>query len=316
MSVSVNRFGQVNNAGDADALFLKVAVGEVYTAFMETNIFLARTSVRSISSGKSATHYVTGKGDGAYHIPGTLIEGTDVPSNERVIVIDNILYAARRIADIDEAKSHVDIRQPLTRDIGMTLSRKMDKAIAQVIALAAAASATVTGGNGGSALTYDDESTTPDAATGPATSFLAAVYDAVTKLDEKDVPMDGRQLAVRPAMKYDLVNTAKIVNRDYTNGNGGMDSGSILRIGGLEVVASNHIPNSNITTGPSAYQGDFSALEALVWHREAVGTTKLMDISFAAKYQLEYLSTLMVGQYACGHGILRPECAVSISKDA
>lgn len=316
MSVAVNRFGQVNNSGDVDALFLKVAVGEVYTAFMETNIFLARTSVRSISSGKSATHYVTGKGDGAYHTPGTLIEGTDVPSNERIITIDNILYAARRVADIDEAKSHVDIRQPLTRGIGMTLSRKMDKAIAQVIALAAAASATVTGGNGGSALDYDDESTTPDTATGPATAFLAAVYDGVTKLDEKDVPTGGRYLAVRPAMKYDLVNTSKIVNRDYTNGNGGMDSGNILRIGGVEVIASNHIPNSNITTGPTAYQGDFSSLEALLWQREAVGTTKLMDISFAAKYQLEYLSTLLVGQYACGHGILRPECAVSISKDS
>lgn len=46
--------GQADGAGASDALFLKVFMGEVLTAFGEENKALARTMVRSIKNGKSA----------------------------------------------------------------------------------------------------------------------------------------------------------------------------------------------------------------------------------------------------------------------
>jgi hypothetical protein len=49
-----SRSGQVNLAGDVDALFLKVFSGEVLTAFHRDNVFLGKSMVRTISSGKSA----------------------------------------------------------------------------------------------------------------------------------------------------------------------------------------------------------------------------------------------------------------------
>lgn len=49
-----SRLGQINQAGDSLALFLKVFSGEVLTAFYRNNVFLERSSVRTISSGKSA----------------------------------------------------------------------------------------------------------------------------------------------------------------------------------------------------------------------------------------------------------------------
>ena len=51
---NVSRLGQINQAGDNLALFLKVFSGEVLTAFHRNNVFLEKSSVRSISSGKSA----------------------------------------------------------------------------------------------------------------------------------------------------------------------------------------------------------------------------------------------------------------------
>ena len=48
------RLGQINGAGDVDALFLKVFAGEVLTAFQDRNVMLSRSMVRTISSGKSA----------------------------------------------------------------------------------------------------------------------------------------------------------------------------------------------------------------------------------------------------------------------
>ena len=53
-NATVSRIGQANQAGDEKALFLKVFSGEVLAAFEETNVFLGKTTVRTITSGKSA----------------------------------------------------------------------------------------------------------------------------------------------------------------------------------------------------------------------------------------------------------------------
>ena len=53
-NASVSHIGQINAAGDLDALWLKVFAGEVLTAFEENNVFLPLTRVRTISNGKSA----------------------------------------------------------------------------------------------------------------------------------------------------------------------------------------------------------------------------------------------------------------------
>jgi hypothetical protein len=43
-----------------------------------------------------------------------------------------------------------------------------------------------------------------------------------------------------------------------------------------------------------------------------VGTVKLMDLGVEMAYDIRRQGTLIVGKYAMGHGILRPECAVEI----
>jgi len=55
-----SRLGQINVAGDANALFLKVFSGEVLSAFERENQMLGMTMTRSITSGKSAQFPVTG----------------------------------------------------------------------------------------------------------------------------------------------------------------------------------------------------------------------------------------------------------------
>jgi len=47
----VTNAGQINNAGDARALYLKVFAGEVLTAWHQDNMALGMTRVRTISNG-------------------------------------------------------------------------------------------------------------------------------------------------------------------------------------------------------------------------------------------------------------------------
>lgn len=311
-NATVSRLGQTNGAGDVDALFLKMFAGEVLGAFAETNVALSRTMVRSISNGKSAQFPATWKATASYHTPGTEIVGQVIKGGERVIVIDDLLISDVFIASIDEAKAHYDFRSEYSKQLGAALSRTMDSNILQVGCLAARASATVTGGNGGTMVTDADADALTTAG---ADSLVASLFAAAQALDEKDVPSEDRYAFVRPAQWYNLINgSTKLINRDYTKGiNGGVDSNELGSVAGIKVVKTNNLPDSNVATGPTAYQGDFSDTVALVMHRSAVGTVKLIDLGMEMAYDIRRQGTLIVGKYAVGHGILRPESAVEIN---
>ena len=102
------------------------------------------------------------------------------------------------------------------------------------------------------------------------------------------------------------------INQWY-DGKGSISEGTILKIAGIPIVKTNSIPQTNVTTGPTDYQGDFTNTVGLVMHKGAVGTVKLMDLSTEAAYDIRRQGHLMVAKYAVGHGILRPESAVELA---
>jgi hypothetical protein len=307
MNANPTRVGQINLAGDEKALFLKMFAGEVLAAFAEKNKFLARHMVRTISSGKSAQFPATGKTSAAYHVPGAEILGTPIPNAERVIEIDGLLIADTFIPNIDEAMSHFDVRSEYSTQLGAALAREFDKHVAQVMILAARASATVTGLSGGTVVTDADAHTNAD-------SLVGSIFDAAEALDAKDVPEEDRFAFLKPEQYYLLVNSAaKAIHSDYNRmDNGSLATGKVFRIAGIELVKTNNVPSTNVTVGPSTYQGNFTTVVSVVAQRSAVGTVKLLDLALETDYEVRRQGTLMVAKYAMGHGILRPESSVEI----
>lgn len=297
------RAGQDNLAGDARALFLKVATPEILQQFLKKTVFRGKSSLRTISSGKSAQHIVTGTGTADYHVPGTEIDGDAVPYSERVISLDDELVAARFIPSVDEAIAHYEIRSVHTREMGDALAQAFDRNMARVIVLASRAAATVSTGDGGSSATDAAYLTTAD-------NLVAGIFEAAQKFDEKNIPEDERYVAVLPDQYYNLVNAAKVVNHDYTMGaNGGMDTGRVMQIAGLTIVKTNNLPRTVISTGPAAYQGSFTNTAAVAWHPSAAGTTMRLDMSTNLDWIPRNRGYLMQAAYLLGHGILRPESA-------
>lgn len=311
-NATVQAVGQINGAGATDALFLKVFGGEVLTAFEETNKVMDKHMVRTISAGKSASFPATWKVTAGYHTPGSEIVGQSSNVNERVITIDDLLVSSVFLANIDEAKNHYDVRSIYSKEVGRALANQWDKNVLQVGVLAARASATVTGAFGGTALT----SATTLYKTS-ATDLAAGIYAGVQAMDEKDVPEGEEKYAfVKPAQYYLLAQSTALLNRDWTSGNGDYAEGKILRIGGAQLVKSNHLPTTAIATGPTAYQGDFTKTACLLMTKQAVGTVKLLDLAQEMGYDIRRQGTLIVAKYAVGHGILRPECAVELKTTA
>lgn len=298
------RIGQQNGAGATDTLFLEVFGGEVLSAFDEMNVMEAMQVMRSIESGKSASFPATWKVNASYHTPGAEIVGQTSNVSERVISIDDLLISDVFIPVIDEAKNHYDYRAEYSKQCGRALAKKFDTNSLQVAVLAARASATVTGAYGGSSLTNAGYATT-------GATMASGLFAAAQALDEKDVDENDRYSIWRPAQYYILAQTTNVLNRDW-GGSGAYADGEVLKVAGVSIVKSNHVPSTNVATGPTAYQGDFTNTQSIVLNRAAMGTVKLLDLALEMEYDMRRQGTLIVAKYALGHGILRPECAVEL----
>jgi len=332
---TASRLGVVNGAApatpeDANKLFMKQYAGEVLTSFNAATVALDRAMIRTINSGKSAQFPVMGKTAAGYHTPGARLEVGKMKHAERVITIDDLLTSSLFIYQLDEAKNHYDVRSEYSKQQGIALANTADKQILQV-ALNAARTAQGTipntdglGTDGGSIITPGSNglATGADFLFNPD-DIARAIKTAARIMDEKNVPEEDRVCFLRPAQYWALVESNLAINRDFNpEGNGSVRSGKVFEIAGIEIIKTNHLPNSAVDAPSAAeadlskYAGDFTNTAGLVMHKSAVGTVKLMDLALESEYLIEYQGTLMVAKYAMGHDILRPESAVEISAAA
>jgi len=345
-----SRLGQQNLAGDANALFLKVFSGEILQVFEEANMMLPLTSTRNISSGKTATFPVVGVASAKYHTPGEsiLTAGTDTTSTpdaiadvskylsaikhtERTISIDGMLVSSAFIHDIDEAKNHWDVRSAYSTQIGRELAYTTDKALIRTVIAGARESTDRFGGSDAKFLGATvDTAGSNNAYT--AEELIDAVASVAQKMDEANVPAEGRYCILNPEHYYLLVKSGNAaINSDF-GGMGSIATGEVAQISGLRLMKSNHIPSANESSTQDGLFGDnlinndlfgsntgysganFSNTVGVAFQTEGVGTVKLLDLSVESEYQMDRLGTLMMAKYAMGHGILREECCFEISK--
>jgi len=347
-NTSPSRVGLIEGGSDNDALFLKKFSGEILQTFDESNVFKALHTIRTIESGKSAQFPVTGIASAAYHTPGeNIADGgnsylSDIAKTEKIITIDKMLVASTFLANIDDVKNHYDIRSVYANELGKALALRFDTALAKVFIAAARDTANLpvqVNKTGGQLDVANNDFSAPDtpgtvAATTGA-DLVAAFFTAAQKLDENDVPSDGRFCVLRPQEYYKLVTGAdssnsfsltSAVNSDI-GGQGSLASGSIPQIAGISILKSNNIPSTDLSavstgdgssandvfkTGGVGYNGDFRNSLGIISHSAAVGTVKLLDLATESEYQIERQGTLFVAKYAMGHGVLRPECAIEL----
>jgi hypothetical protein len=317
------KFGNVNSGSTRDdALFLKVFAGEVITSFDRASKTQGADMVRSISNGKSASFPVMGRVGAAYHAVGTEITGSDINHNEKVITINDLLISSVFVSNIEEAKNHWDVRSAYSTEMGRALSFQKDKHILQTIGQASLTTTpNVTGGD--TTTNVVNTGIASSTAATAANAMIDAIFDAAKELDANYVPSEGRKCFLRLEEYYKLANATNAVNIDFTGGaNGGVASGKVMKIAGIELIPVPHFVDSNVNSGVgqgSATNGgsnpqavNLTNFVALVSHPSAVGTVKLMDLAVEKEYDIRRQGTLMVAKYSMGHGVLRPEAAVGI----
>lgn len=293
---------------------MKKFSGEVFKAYTKKCLFKSMQRTRIISGGKSASFAYTGNMSARYHERGTPILGyNNPPISEQVIYADDLLISDVALYNIDELKLHFDVRQEYAKKSGEALALAFDNRCARLAVLAARHAAMNKDQEGGTVLKHALAATS-----GAVLAEMALA--AAQAFDEKDVSEDDRHFIVRPAQYYLLLAVKDLINRDY-GGTGSYQKANLGEVASMALHKTNRIPNTNVTQRLSGekndYTGNFSDTVAICMNKEALGSVQLRGLKVqksGADFNIMFQADMMVASYAIGHGILRPECAIEISK--
>ena len=304
------------------ATSLKLFSGEVFNAFNDATIFKGLVRNYSLRGGKSKQFLLTGKLAAGYHTPGTAI-GPDagLKSNEKTIVMDQLLFSSQFVYDLDEVLSQWSARSEISKQIGEALALHYDDRIARVLAKGATESSVVTGEPGGFQVNIGAGNTND------AQAIVDGFFEAAAVLDERSAPQDGRCAVLSPRQYYSLISSVdtNILNREIGNSQGDMNSGKgLYSIAGIRIYKSNVLANqygknatdnASITGEENDYAVDNTNLAGLIFHREAAGTVEAIGPSIettSGDYHVQYQGDLIVGKLAMGADTLRVSVAGSL----
>lgn len=258
--------------------------------------------------------------------------GQDTDETERLISIDGLLVSHIGLYDLDEAMSHFDVRSRYTAELGNALARVFDQNVYRTIILTARDSATLGGGSqttspfpAGKQVTNADIASANITATGGTAWWEVMRYIAV-KSGENNIPRTDPIYMVVPEETFDAMLFAQtgtnasdpflFANRELTFSQDGVGMGSeSVRLRNVMCMPSNLIPDSDesgATSVKAKYRGNYSSTGGLAWHRDAVGTVRLIGMGLEQTRDTRRQEDFIVAKMAVGHGAVRNEGAFEV----
>ena len=231
----------------------------------------------------------------------TLIAATE---SEVTVSINNHYEYSRLIEDIVEAQALSSLRQFYTDDAGYALGKQVDTDLIKLgrIAQGGANTAAYTKGYIGG-----DGSTLYVAANNNASALTdAGIRRAIQRLDDSDVPMDGRYFIIPPSSRNTLMGLARYTEQAFVGEAGSSNTirnGEIGNLYGMPVFVSS---NADTTSGSTA------ARACLMGHKDAFVLVEQMGVRSQTQYKQEYLGTLFTADTLYGVAELRDYASVAL----
>ena len=305
------------------ATYLKLFSGELFKAYESATIARDTVQRRTLKNGKSLQFIFTGRMQAAYHTPGEPILGSgDPPVAEKTIQCDDLLISSAFVYDLDETLAHYSLRSEISSKIGHALAEAYDKKVFRTIAKAAREAHPITASPGPEpGGTQIELGVTKEY---NAQALVDAFFEAAAVLDEKNLPKTGRTAILNPRQYYALVSqvSSNILNRDYGNSQGNLNSGEgLVEIAGIQIKRSNNLPFlAGTVTGQSGenndYSGDFSTHCGLIYQRDVAGIVEAVGPQVqvtSGDVSVLYQGDVMVGRLAMGAGTLNPAGAIELT---
>jgi N4-gp56 family major capsid protein len=238
----------------------------------------------------------------------TLIAATETEVN---VSINKHYEYSRMIEDIVEAQALSSLRSFYTDDAGYALAKQVDTDLIRLGRLAqggtgARYTGAFIGSDGTTAYNYSTDN--------QAALTDAAIRRSIQRLDDSDVPMDGRFFIVPPASRNTLMGLARFTEQAFVGEQGGSNTirnGEIGDVYGVKVYVS-----TNCDTANDAEDGTGTAQAAriaLMGHKDAYVLVEQQGIRSQTQYKQEYLGTLFTADTLYGVAELRDYSSVALA---
>jgi N4-gp56 family major capsid protein len=224
---------------------------------------------------------------------------------EKTVTINQHYEYSRLIEDFAEVQALSSLRRFYTDDAGYALATRIDTSLIQL-------GRGAQGGTAGSAA-YDKAYLAGDGSTlyVDGTNIGTALTDAglrraIQRLDDQDVPMDGRFLIVPPATRNTMMGLARFTEQAFVGDGGTIRNGQIGDVYGVKVFVTTNADTATTTT----------TRVALLAHPEAFVLVDQLGVRVQTQYKQEYLGTLLTADTLYGVGELRDTSAVALAVPA
>ncbi len=338
---AVTNLGQVNDLGSTEAIFLKVASGQVLSMYEETNVTGSRIMMREMPRGAKSLQFpgvgqaftkhqlaganiLTDTADAANDTPSSTGAATFYLSNvnmgEREVFIDDPLESSVFIDRWEEFKSSFDASPPLMRELGKVLAVDNDKYVLRLIVKGTRTIAI--SGIDWSATSIPTEFAPADGAQNfidanagtDGSVLLDQIRQVQERWDNTDIPEESRYCALAPQHYNLLVQNQDLLNRDFGGQNGIFADGTVFKAWGIELLKSTHIPtldfsadaNPGWRNSANLYAPNATGTIACCWQQEGIAGVRAGSVSMEKGYLIQYRGTLLVASLSSGYDILRP----------
>ena len=274
---------------------------------------------------------MTGKKGDVIHIPKPIrgsanakAEATAVTiqanlETELQVTVDRHFEYSRLIEDIVEVQALSSLRQFYTEDAGYQLALQVDTDLINAATGFGDGTRTASPANTG-ANWVNSNSYYFNAAAGLAAYAVDTVTsgdnftdlgfrEAIKKMDDADVPMDGRVLVIPPAVRKSIMGIDRYVSSDFVGGRG-VESGLIGNLYGVDVYVSSNAPVIEVAGQNSASTADTRG--CLFFHKDALVMAEQLAVRSQTQYKQEWLANLFTSDTLYGVAVLRPASGLTL----
>lgn len=305
-------------AGDVWALHIEEYGGEVEGTLERMSIMRQFVNIKSVQGTDTITNDRVGNATLQAVVAGVAPTPTTTEFSNVNITVDTIVLARNTVALLDDFQAHFSVRSEIGKEHGKTIAKFFDEAfLIQAIKTAlhdgTGLPAGWTGGIKVELASAGDEN--------DADKFQRGIEDVCQAMEEADQDLEGAAIFVRPAQYYTLLRNEKLINSDYSTGNGDYAKGDVLRSCGLPLFKTNNIPSAAISghflsnsRNGNAYDiadGEETDVVAIVMLPKALLAGETIPLTSKVFYEDKELSWFIDSYLAFGVTTNRPDsCGV------
>ena len=290
---------------------------EIIAAYQKNLVLANLVKKMSMSGKKGDTIHVPKpiRGDAHAKAAKTAVTIQASTEGEVQVAIDRHFEYSRLIEDITDVQALSSLRQFYTEDAGYALAKQVDTdlhGLATGLGSAGTSSTTYLNNGGTFFINAGASSLTTYVADTvvPADIFTDGGFRAlIQKLDDEDVPMDGRSFIIPPSVRNTIMGIDRYVSSDFVN-NGKVTGGQIGELYGIGIFVSTNCPVVETAAANSASTVD--SLGALLVHRDALTLAEQVGVRSQTQYKQEFLANLFTSDTLYGKAVLRPEAGLTL----